>query len=60
MPRKPNYRFERMERDRAKASKKAERQKSKEEKGATRQDDTTDLPSPPETTEEATGETSEE
>lgn len=29
MPRKPNYKFERMERDRAKAKKKAERQRAK-------------------------------
>lgn len=34
MPRKPNYRFDRMERDRAKAAKRAERQKSKDEKAA--------------------------
>jgi hypothetical protein len=32
MPRKPNYRFERAERDRAKAAKKAERQKAKKER----------------------------
>lgn len=31
MPRKPNYKFERMERDRAKAAKKAARAKAKEE-----------------------------
>lgn len=36
MPRKPNYRFDRMERDRAKAAKKAERLKSKQERGTTR------------------------
>jgi hypothetical protein len=29
MPRKPNYRFERLERERAKAAKKAERAKKK-------------------------------
>jgi hypothetical protein len=29
LPRKPNYKFERMERDRAKAKKKAERQRAK-------------------------------
>jgi hypothetical protein len=34
MPRKPNYRFERMERDRAKAAKKAERIKARSEKAA--------------------------
>jgi hypothetical protein len=32
MPRKPNYKFERLERDRAKAAKKAERLKAKQEK----------------------------
>ncbi len=32
MPRKPNYKFERMERDRAKAAKKAERLKMKQER----------------------------
>lgn len=32
MPRKPNYRFERLERDRARAAKKAERAKAKLEK----------------------------
>ncbi len=32
MPRKPNYRFERMERQRAKTAKKAERAKVKAEK----------------------------
>ncbi len=37
MARKPNYRFDRLERDRAKAAKKAERLKAKEEKGAIRQ-----------------------
>ncbi len=36
MPRKPNYRFERAERDRAKAVKKAERLKAKREKAADR------------------------
>ncbi len=34
MPRKPNYKFERMERDRAKAAKKAARQKAKAERRA--------------------------
>ena len=32
MPRKPNYKFERMERDRAKALKKASRLEAKKEK----------------------------
>jgi hypothetical protein len=32
MPRKPNYRFERQERDRIKAAKKAARQEAKREK----------------------------
>lgn len=32
MPRKPNYKFERMERDRAKAKKKAERKQAREER----------------------------
>ena len=34
MPRKPNYKFERHERDRAKAAKKAERLKMKQERAA--------------------------
>jgi hypothetical protein len=34
MPRKPNYKFERMERDRAKAAKKAARLEAKKEKAA--------------------------
>lgn len=38
MPRKPNYRFERAERDRAKAAKKAERLKAKAEKSAVNKD----------------------
>lgn len=36
MPRKPNYRFERHERDRKKAAKKAERVEAKREKAALR------------------------
>ncbi len=32
MPRKPNYKFERMERERAKAKKKAERKLAREER----------------------------
>lgn len=36
MARKPNYRFDRMERDRAKAVKKAERLKARQERSDTR------------------------
>lgn len=36
MARKPNYRFDRMERDRAKAAKKADRLKSKQDRAANR------------------------
>ncbi len=36
MPRKPNYRFERSERDKVKAAKKAERLKAKTEKAEAR------------------------
>jgi hypothetical protein len=36
MPRKPNYKFERFERDRKKAAKKAERAEAKREKAAQR------------------------
>ena len=32
MPRKPNYKFERMERDRAKAKKKADRKQAREDR----------------------------
>ena len=32
MPRKPNYKFERMERERAKAKRKAERKQAREER----------------------------
>lgn len=48
MPRKPNYRFERHERERAKAAKKAAKQEAKSEKKAEpeAEDNTTnDLPS---------------
>ena len=46
MPRKPNYKFERMERDRAKALKKAERAKAKAEKAAkNKAEDTAEAPS---------------
>ena len=34
MPRKPNYAFERREREKSKAQKKAERQRAKQEKAA--------------------------
>lgn len=42
MARKPNYRFERMERDKNKASKKLARQKAKEEKSEQRKTDVPD------------------
>ena len=46
MPRKPNYKFERMERDRAKALKKAERAKAKAEKAEkNKAEDTAEAPS---------------
>ncbi|MFL2770389.1 MAG: hypothetical protein ACJZ9F_05210 [Rhodospirillaceae bacterium] len=38
MPRKPNYRFDRMERDRQKAAKKAERLKAKRERSDERKE----------------------
>lgn len=37
MPRKPNYRFDRQEKDRAKAAKKAERLKAKQDRSNKRQ-----------------------
>lgn len=37
MPRKPNYRFDRQEKDRAKAAKKAERLKAKQDRSNNRQ-----------------------
>jgi hypothetical protein len=40
MARKPNYKFERMERDRAKAQKKAEKQRAKREKAEQGLEDT--------------------
>lgn len=47
MARKPNYKFERMERDRAKALKKAERAKAKAEKSEKdKAEDTAEAPSP--------------
>ncbi|MDH3664213.1 MAG: hypothetical protein OEU92_30070 [Alphaproteobacteria bacterium] len=43
MPRKPNYRFERHERERAKAAKKAAKREAKtEKKGETQTDDGAD------------------
>ena len=39
MARTPNYRFERMERQRQKAAKKAERMKVKQEKAAAKKED---------------------
>ena len=52
MPRKPNYRFERFERDRAKAAKKAARLKAKQEKAeqkkAEEENSVTGDPGPPE------------
>ena len=38
MPRKPNYKFERIERERAKAAKKAARLEAKREKAAQKKD----------------------
>lgn len=52
MARKPNYRFERSERERTKAAKKAERLKAKEERGANRQDKTDEPEASAEPTEE--------
>ena len=42
MPRKPNYKFERMERDRAKAAKKAARLEAKREKAAQKKEESAD------------------
>jgi len=39
MARKPNYRFDRFERERQKAAKKAERLKAKQEKAAAKKND---------------------
>ena len=44
MARKPNYRFERSERDRLKAEKKAARLAAKQEKAAARKDADADQP----------------
>ncbi len=43
MPRKPNYKFERMERQKAKAAKKAARQEAKMEKAERRKAEETGL-----------------
>ena len=50
MPQKPNYRFERSQRDKSKAVKKAERLKAKAEKAAARKPDSgeTETPDQPE------------
>ena len=52
MPRKPNYRFERSERTRLKAAKKAERLAAKQEKAEARREEAEADPSPPETPED--------
>jgi hypothetical protein len=55
MPRKPNYGFERSERDKAKAAKKAARLQAKAEKSASQKDETRDTATqdqPRETTDE--------
>lgn len=44
MPRKPNYKFERMERDRARAAKKAARLEAKREKAERRKAEGTSGP----------------
>lgn len=44
MPKKPNYRFERFERERLKAEKKAERQLAKQEKKDPKPDDNASRP----------------
>lgn len=46
MGRKPNYRFERAERDRLKAAKKAERLKAKQERSASSNASADDAPAP--------------
>lgn len=52
MPRKPNYRFERSERTRLKAAKKAERLAAKQEKAEARREEAEADPPPPETPED--------
>lgn len=44
MGRKPNYRFERAERDRQKAAKKAERLKARQEKSGSEDEPSTETP----------------
>jgi hypothetical protein len=62
VPRKPNYKFERMERDRAKALKKADRLKAKQERAEQRKAEEAGLTAPAQagaeqaTPEEALGE----
>ena len=46
MPQKPNYRFERFERERKKAAKKEAREKAKQEKAALRQTEDTEQAPP--------------
>jgi hypothetical protein len=53
MPRKPNYRFERAERERSKAAKKAEREKAKRERSERGEGDA----EPGDATDDGTGET---
>ncbi len=43
MPRKPNYRFERSEREKSKAAKKAERLQAKADKSSARKADTDEV-----------------
>ncbi len=52
MARKPNYRFERFERDRKKAAKKEARAKAKQERAALRQADNEEEPAPAEKSED--------
>jgi hypothetical protein len=62
VPRKPNYKFERMERDRAKALKKADRLKAKQERAEQKKAEEAGLATPaqagvePATAEEASAE----
>lgn len=46
MPRKPNYRFERSERDKAKAAKKAARLREKAERSAAKKTDSPEAETP--------------
>ena len=52
MPRKPNYRFERSERTRLKAAKKAERLAAKQERAEARKAEAEGDPPPPDTPED--------